>query len=125
MSRARRQLERAWKRAGELGLEAQLAELAERAVDTAAAAAAQYDCIRWGQEPDRVFASSAPEVRAGDTLTELGILEQIEYSGAKGGRAHIWFHPFEPDKPRLCVTREARLVIVGGDYTVTEAGIVG
>ena len=106
-------------------MEEQLADVAQRAVETCGAAAALYDEIRWGQKPDALFASSAPLVLPGETLTELGVFEHVEYSGSKGGRNYVWTHGFDPDKPRLCVNSEQKLVVVGGSYRVTERGIVG
>lgn len=123
---ARRRYDQAWARAEELGVAPQLAELAERAVGELQAAEALYDELRWGKDPDGVVVLDAPAVYPGQGVTELGVLELVEYSGQKGkGRSYIWTHPFKATKPRLCVTADRRLVVVGGDYEVTERGIVG
>jgi hypothetical protein len=121
----RQRYERAWKRAGELGVQRQLAELVERAVDTMARAAADYDYMHWGDDPDGIVVAEAPLVLPGESLAELGELEIVEYSASKGGRHYQWWHEFEGEKPRLCVTEARELVVVGGSYTVTERGIVG
>lgn len=123
---ARARYEQAWRRAEEIGVAPQLAELADRAVGELAAAEALYDELRWGKAPDGVVVLEAPAVYPGQGVTELGVLELVEYSGQKGrGRPYIWTHPFRRRKPLLCVTEDRRLVIVGGDYEVSERGIVG
>lgn len=126
--------ERAWDRAAELGAVAELVELVERAVSSLEHAARDYDAMRWGKAPDGVCVAGVPIIRPGQTLTELGTLEAVHYGGIKGSDDAVWEHAFGEhgeEKPRLCFTPAAkrasdrRLVIVGGDYKVTEAGIVG
>lgn len=125
MSKARKRYERAWRDAEKLGIASQLAELADRAVRTLGDAESRYDSIRWGQEPDGVLVVEAPSVAPGETLTVLGTLEYVEYSGRKNGPDTLWLHGFKKAKPLLCVNAESRLIVCGGDYRVTERGIVG
>lgn len=122
---ARARLLAALERAEALGVSGQLATIAERTVDTFERAAVEYDAIRWGQTPDRCHATTLPAVAAGETLPVLGQLHYVEYDGDKGGEWFRWCHPFEKEKPLLLVTREGKLAIAGGDYTVTDRGIVG
>lgn len=121
----RKKYERAWKRAEALGLTEQLADMSARCVETFERATRDYENVRWGDEPDALIVLEAPLVYPGEALACLGVLEQLEYSGSKGHKHHIWFHPFEPEKPQLAVNSECKLVIVGGDYTVNDRGIVG
>lgn len=59
--------------------------------------------------------------------TELGQLVAVTYRTVKGGEKAEWEHEFGENGgklPRLVVDpKTKRLHIVGGDYTVTSAGI--
>ena len=111
--------------AEELGCADAIVELVERAIDSFEDADAHFSDLHWGDESTMVDVGDVAEVAAGDSIAVLGVLEVVEYYGAKGGSDAIWVHPFEDSKPLLGVAADGRLVIVGGDYTVTEAGIVG
>jgi hypothetical protein len=116
MSRARRIIQNAT-RAARAG--AELGELVEEAREV-------WERFHWGDESlDLIEADGAPEVLDGDVLVVLGELARVDYETTKGGDSAIWFHEFEAERPQLCLTRDGRLVIVGGDYRVTRRGIVG
>lgn len=125
MSAAKERYRRAWRAARELGMELELAELAERAVASYADARDTYDAIRWGQSPDSLQAADAPAVYPGQVLAVLGRLDYVEYFGEKNGAPTLWLHRFEAQRPQLAVNHEGKLVVVGGDYVVTDRGIVG
>jgi len=58
----------------------------------------------------------------------LGHLHSVTYDTAKGRWAapELWEHEFESPRPLLCYSPTSKLlVIAGGRYTVTKAGIEG
>lgn len=79
----------------------------------------------WGDEAEGAELADVPIVRPGEAVTSLGELAEIAYEGQKGGEWVIWVHPFEDPRPHLAYTATGGLVIVGGNYRVTERGIVG
>jgi len=89
-------------------------------------AAELYERFHWGNAPTELVESEGcPMVQPGDVLVVLGELDRIDYETTKGDLEAVFFHNFEDERPRLCMTRDGRLVIVGGTYRVTERGIVG
>ncbi len=84
-----------------------------------------YESFHWGNEPTELEGAECPHVEEGDVLVVLGELERVDYRTTKGDTDAVWFHHLEHERPKLCMTLEGRLVIVGGDYRVTERGIVG
>jgi len=94
-------------------------------VDDLDDAAKFYETFHWGNEPENVTTEAAPVVRPGDVLVKLGELAEVAYDGDKGGEFYRWVHEFRRPKPILAVTTAKKLVIVGGGYRVTRAGIVG
>jgi hypothetical protein len=72
-----------------------------------------------------VLAATAASPQSGEVLTELGTLEEVTYGTSKGGRDALWEHAFKCPKPRLAVTEDGDLVILGGSYKVNRSGIVG
>lgn len=94
-------------------------------VDDAEAAEKFYKSFHWGNDASDLTAQRAPIVREGDVLVELGELAEIAYETTKGEQHAIWVHEFGPRRPTLAWTRAGKLVIVGGGYRVTRAGIVG
>ena len=77
---------------------------------------------------ERITRSAAADPRRG-TLTQLGRLVSVVYETRKGAELAEWEHEFGEDgghRPHLLVEKDSgRLVVAGGDYTVTRAGIVG
>ena len=71
----------------------------------------------------RVEVAPVPRV-----TTELGELAAITYSTNKGGESATWEHEFGEEggkRPKLVADPESKqLHIVGGDYTITGAGII-
>lgn len=84
-----------------------------------------YKREHWGDEATKLSPGEIARVRPGDVLVELGELAEIAYDTTKQGEAAIFVHKFLRTRPRLAHTQDGRLVIVGGSYRVTEAGIVG
>jgi hypothetical protein len=84
-----------------------------------------YKRFHWGNEPERVTAAQAPHLDDGEVLVVLGELESLCYDTMKGGTDAIWCHKFKHKRPLVCTTADGRLVLVGGDYSVTARGIVG
>lgn len=68
----------------------------------------------------------APDPAAGP-LFELGKLTELGYLARKGRdrRQYEFVHRFGAPLPRLAATSSGGLVIVGGAYRITPAGIVG
>lgn len=87
-----------------------------------------YKELHWG---DRGASTAIKPGAAGDptdgVLAELGELSRIEYDTRKKGDPELttYFHDFGNPKPKLAVTHDGYLVIVGGRYRVKERGIVG
>lgn len=88
-------------------------------------AAKFYEEFHWGDGPTKVV--EQPIELPPDVATELGELVAVTYRTHKGGERATWEHEFGEEggkRPRLVVDPESkRLFIVGGDYTVTDAGI--
>jgi hypothetical protein len=83
--------------------------------------------LHWGILPRRRIMVRRPHV--GGALTQLGVLEAVEYStNKKGDGESIYRHEFGEEggrRPRLAVDPDTRdLHIVGGSYQVERRGIV-
>lgn len=96
------------------------------AAERRAEALDRFERLHWGRPARKV---TTHEMRAPRALAELGRLEAVEYfTNKKGDGPSIYRHAFGEEggrKPRLAVDVETdRLVIVGGDYTVEDRGIV-
>lgn len=117
-------LDRACELAEELGLEDQAADLLESYLAAVERAAEAYEGFHWDEEVDDAsIVDVAPPPRV---LWQLGELIQITYLATKGGEPTHWVHDFTPTKPVLAFDEESQtLHIVGGNYTVTDRGIVG
>ena len=114
-----RRLKKLVRRAEELGISDGIADLLESYV---AAAEAYEDNREHGvTETETVMLSTLPAA-----VWTLGELAQIEYDREEDGRMVRRYHPFEDERPLLAVgVDDAKLWIVGGDYTVEDRGIVG
>ncbi len=88
-------------------------------------AAKFYKSFHWGNEAEDLTEQQAPLVVPGEVLVELGELAEIAYETTKGRERAIYVHEFERPKPSLAWTRAGKLVVLGGGYRVTRAGIVG
>ena len=84
-----------------------------------------YEEFHWGDEPNKV--RKVQFEMPPDVATELGELVAVTYRTSKDGERATWEHEFGEEggkKPRLVADPESKkLFIVGGDYTVTGAGI--
>lgn len=89
------------------------------------AARKAFKAFHWGAEATGSQKVDAPRIDRSTVLYELGELSEIAYITDKNGQFAEWVHKFKIERPRLCATAEGHLVIVGGDYEVTERGIVG
>ncbi len=92
---------------------------------TNAAASARDAFLRRGVKEPRARKVTAPDPRG--PLYELGELTEVGYAALKGkDRLEAeYIHRFEAPMPRLAATLDGGLVIVGGGYRITPAGIVG
>jgi len=61
-----------------------------------------------------------------DVVYRMGICDGILYTTVRDGKTEHYIHKFKRSaKPELCVAHDgSSLHLVGGDYTVTERGIV-
>jgi len=84
-----------------------------------------YKRFHWGNEPSKLTHATAPTVVEGDILVQLGELAEVAYEATKDDEHAIWVHEFGRPRPKLAWTTAGKLVIVGGGYRVTHAGIVG
>jgi hypothetical protein len=89
-------------------------------------AVATYEGFHWGDPPDRIVkrkVSKAPKV-----AVKLGKLVAVAYETHKNGEHAVWEHEFGEEggkRPDLVMDADTeKLHIVGGSYTVTDAGII-
>ena len=89
-------------------------------------AVATYEGFHWGDAPDRIVkrkVSRAPKV-----AVKLGKLVSVAYETHKNGEHAVWEHEFGEEggkRPDLVMDADTeKLHIVGGSYTVTDAGII-
>jgi hypothetical protein len=81
--------------------------------------------FHWGYPTKKIVSrrvSPPPEV-----AVKLGTLHSVCYQTKKKGEpAQLFEHEFEGEKPWLAMDVEnQRLHLLGGDYTVSDRGIVG
>ncbi len=56
----------------------------------------------------------------------MGRLDGVLYTATRDGVTESYVHEFEDNAPLLCVSGDGRqILIVGGDYIVTDHGIEG
>lgn len=89
-------------------------------------AVATYEGFHWGDPPDRISrrkVSTAPKIGV-----KLGKLVAVAYETHKNGERAVWEHEFGEEggkRPDLVMDSETeKLHIVGGSYTVSDAGII-
>jgi hypothetical protein len=91
------------------------------------AAAREYTRSHWGDPGRRSVRELGAANPKHGTAVRLGTLRAVHYEAVKGkkrGEIVIWEHDFEGRRPTL-VYNEGGLMIAGGDYVVSEAGIEG
>lgn len=111
-------------RAEELGVDDAVAELVAAYVDGAEKAGEGFEGFHWGETFEGGELVELPPLEP--VIWRLGELVEVVYEASKGGRPTHWVHAFEDQRPVLaCGQDEKRLYIVGGDYSVTDRGIVG
>lgn len=79
-----------------------------------------------GHEADKITKVSMPAVREGLIIGELDLIGyRVKREGVDGGRMVSYGHRFsKKSRPLLAVSKDGtQLVIVGGRYEFTEAGI--
>lgn len=66
------------------------------------------------------------EINIPEQLIVMGHLESIEYKTTHGKRAKLYRHEFaKGSRPLLCTgTGKNELLLIGGNYHVTERGVV-
>ena len=113
------QLSKMIDRAEELGIADEVAELLAAYID--AAEAFEDNREHPVDATAVVMLSELPTA-----VWALGELARIEYDRLEDGKAVRRYHDFEDERPTLAVGEDdSTLWIVGGDYTVTDRGIVG
>src|SRR5215216_3803684 len=63
-----------------------------------------------------------------EALADLGEIRRITYAATKNhldNRPVEYFHDTEPTRPRLTTDKDGLLLIEGGDYSISAAGIEG
>jgi hypothetical protein len=90
-------------------------------------AAERFQAFHWDDPPDGSEVVRVPLIVPGAVLWQLGELVEVHYRTHKRGKRATWWHAFQTPLPVLACTSEGRprLVVVGGGYKVTAAGIVG
>jgi hypothetical protein len=86
-----------------------------------------YSEFHGGRRPaDRSVSVGVGNPKENDFLIECGVLPDIPYSTVKGVTRGTWEHLFRKPRPRLAYgNKDGKLYIVGGQYKITAAGIVG
>ena len=77
-----------------------------------------------GHEPEDIDRVNIPPLPKAVAL--MGELEAVIYSTVRDGKREKYIHKFRAaDRPALCVSPDGKqIVLVGGNYTWTERGIV-
>lgn len=77
-----------------------------------------------GHDPEELGVIEIPPIPA--EVAVIGVLDGVMYTTVRDGVKEKYIHKFrESDKPLLCVSPDARqLLVVGGAYVFTERGIV-
>lgn len=86
----------------------------------------EYTRTHWGlRGGGKIIEGLAADPREPSTL--LGYLHSLVYVTAKGKPELVeWEHTFNArNPPALCYGPDGRLLLIGGGYRVTAAGIVG
>jgi hypothetical protein len=90
------------------------------------AAKSEYRRSHWGDRGDGAVSSQEIADSHDGPFVVLGRLVSIAYETTKGGECAVWEHDFGHNGPDLCYhPKSKRLIIAGGDYTVTRRGIEG
>jgi hypothetical protein len=79
-----------------------------------------------GHDPDKVISAELPHVKTGLVIGELDLIGyRTKREGIDGGRLVRYGHQFrKKSRPLLAVSKDGtQLLIVGGRYEFTEAGI--
>jgi hypothetical protein len=112
------------RRAEELGIADQLADMLAPLVEGAERAERACESFRWGDACDAGHVVQLPPPPP--VLWQLGPLVAVTYEATKRGELAHWEHDFGKRQPVLAFSEDSgRLYIVGGDYKVTHRGIVG
>lgn len=117
-----RKLKGQCRRAEELGVAPELAAVLRSYLDQVEQLADECQDFRWGDACDHI--QLVPR-HTDEVVYGLGPLISVTYEASKGGQLAHWEHDFKAELPVLAYGQSGKLWILGGDYVVTDRGIVG
>lgn len=107
-----------------LGIEDQIADVIRPTIAAAKRATKACEEFLWDDPCDDGQVLMLPTMPS--VMWQLGELIAITYDATKRGEHAHWEHHFKAERPVLAFSEESdSLYVVGGDYSVTERGIVG
>lgn len=117
-------LDKMIREAKRLGIEDQIAAVIGPTIEAAKRATTACEAFLWDDPCDEGQIIEVPPMPA--VMWTLGELVAVTYDATKRGDRFHWEHHFKDERPVLAFSEESQsLYVVGGDYSVTERGIVG